>query len=120
MQIYKHTDTKDRYKGKVSFTQVKLMIYPPSQSLKQSQQLYVLSSFLCCHLELSCWTGQSYIYDLCIYLFICQLAVVVVLLIAYCCCCCCCCASDCMLLLLLFLLCITQQQQEKVYIKGLW
>ena len=25
-------------------------------------QLYMLSSFLCCHLKLSCWTGQSYIY----------------------------------------------------------
>ena len=69
----------------------------------------MLSSFLCCHLELSCGTGQSYIYYL-KYLSIYS-----------------CCASNCILLLLL--LCITQQhqaqlqqQQEKLNIKvfGKW
>ena len=76
------------------FTWVKLPIYPP---ISRSEmvitalhhiQLYMLSSFLCCHLELSCCTGQSYIYYLFIYLFI-------YLPISSCC------ASDCILLLLL-------------------
>ena len=47
-------------------------------------QLYMLSSFMCCHLELSCWTGQSYIYFFSKFLSIYSS----------------CCAFDCILLLL--------------------
>ena len=82
---------------------VKLMIDPPISKSQTATtalhciQLYMLSSFLCCHLELSYWTGQSYIYYFRIYLSIYS----------------CCCAFDCILLLLflLLLLCITQQKQ---------
>ena len=59
-------------------------------------QLYILSSFICCHLVLSYWTGQSYIYYFIKFLSISS---------------CCCCAFDCILLLLL---CITQQQQAQL------
>ena len=65
-------------------------------------QLYLQYSFTCCHLVLSCWTGQSYIYYFRTFLSIYS-----------------CCAFDCILLL-----CITeqqqaqlQQQQEKINIK---
>ena len=44
----------------------------------------MLSSFICCHLELSCWTGQSYIYFFSKFLSIYSS----------------CCAFDCILLLL--------------------
>ena len=47
-------------------------------------QLYMLSSFMCCHLELTCWTGQSYIYFFSKFLSIYS----------------CCCAFDCILLFL--------------------
>ena len=47
-------------------------------------QLYMLSSFICCHLELTCWTGQSYIYFFSKFLSIYS----------------CCCAFDCILLFL--------------------
>ena len=64
-------------------------------------QLYLLYSFICSHLVLSCWTGQSYIYYFRIFLSIYS----------------CCCAFDCILLLLL-LLCITEQQLDVIsYVK---
>ena len=47
-------------------------------------QLYMLSSFMCCYLELTCWTGQSYIYFCSKFLSIYS----------------CCCAFDCILLFL--------------------
>ena len=62
-------------------------------------QLYLLYSFICCHLVLSCWTGQSYIYYFRTFLSIYS----------------CCCAFDCILLLLL---CITEQQLDVIsYVK---
>ena len=75
------------------FTQVNLMIDPPLSTVTTALhciQLYILSSFICCHYVLSYWTGQSYIYYFRKFLSISS---------------CCCCAFDCILLLLL---CITQ------------
>ena len=80
------------------FTQVNLMIDPPLQTVTTALhciQLYILSSFVCCHLVLSYWTGQSYIYFFRKFLSISS----------------CCFAFDCILLLLL---CITQQQQAQL------
>ena len=41
VQIYKHTDTKDRYKEKVSFTWVKLTIYPPGKCARPESELSI-------------------------------------------------------------------------------
>ena len=73
------------------FTWVKLPIYPPSQSLKWSQQLYIIYSFTCypafCVVIWS-WAAGQVSHTFIIYLFI-------YLSISSCC------ASDCILLLLL-------------------
>ena len=79
------------------FTQVNLTMTPLCfQTVTAALhfiQLYILSSYICCHLVLSYWTGQSYIYYFRKFLSISS---------------CCCCAFDCILLSL----CITQQQAQ--------
>ena len=60
--------------------------------LKPSQQLHIVSSFICCHLVFSYWTGQSHICycrkcnNFCQFPVVVVVVVFVVLLIAYCCC----------------------------------
>ena len=84
----------------VRFTWVNLMIDPSLQTVTialHCMQLYILSSFMHCHLVLSYWRGQSYIYFFRKFLSISS---------------CCCCTFDCILLLLL--LSITQQQQAQL------
>ena len=86
--------------------------------VKPSQQLYIVSSSICCHLVLSYWTGKpTFIYLLLQkntlisvnyqLLLLLLLLFWFVILIGYCCCCC---DFDCILLLL----CITQQQPAEL------